>query len=72
MHVSATEKDGKVVFLHKVKSGPADKSYGIHVAQLAQLPEELITRAREILKRLRKKKKRSESFSSKRSTIVIF
>lgn len=49
VHVSATEKDGKVVFLHKLKDGPADKSYGIHVAELAQLPEEIITRAREIL-----------------------
>ncbi|TQR21016.1 DNA mismatch repair protein MutS [Psychrobacillus vulpis] len=49
VHVSATEKDGKVVFLHKLKDGPADKSYGIHVAELAELPEEIITRAREIL-----------------------
>jgi len=49
VHVSATEKDGKVVFLHKLKDGPADKSYGIHVAELAQLPEQIITRAREIL-----------------------
>ncbi len=49
VHVSATEKDGKVVFLHKLKDGPADKSYGIHVAELAQLPEQIISRARDIL-----------------------
>ncbi|WP_144511252.1 DNA mismatch repair protein MutS [Bacillus sp. FJAT-22090] len=49
VHVAATEKDGKVVFLHKLKDGPADKSYGIHVAELAQLPEEIIERAQEIL-----------------------
>lgn len=49
VHVAATEKDGKVVFLHKLKNGPADKSYGIHVAELAQLPEEIISRARDIL-----------------------
>lgn len=49
VHVAATEQDGKVVFLHKLKEGPADKSYGIHVAELAQLPEEIIARAREIL-----------------------
>lgn len=49
VHVAATEKDGKVVFLHKLKDGPADKSYGIHVAELAQLPEQIISRAREIL-----------------------
>lgn len=49
VHVSAVEHQGKVVFLHKIKEGPADKSYGIHVAQLAELPEELINRANEIL-----------------------
>ena len=49
IHVSAIEHNGKVVFLHKIKEGPADKSYGIHVAQLADLPKELINRANEIL-----------------------
>jgi DNA mismatch repair protein MutS len=49
IHVSAIEHHGKVVFLHKIKEGPADKSYGIHVAKLAELPEELINRANEIL-----------------------
>nr|WP_263327845.1 DNA mismatch repair protein MutS [Neobacillus sp. Marseille-Q6967] len=49
IHVSAIEHNGKVVFLHKIKEGPADKSYGIHVAQLAELPKELIYRANEIL-----------------------
>lgn len=49
VHVSATERDGRVVFLHKVKQGAADKSYGIHVAELAQLPEEILSRARVLL-----------------------
>jgi len=49
VHVSAIEQNGKVVFLHKIKDGPTDKSYGIHVAQLAELPIELINRANEIL-----------------------
>jgi DNA mismatch repair protein MutS len=49
VHVSAIEQNGKVVFLHKIKEGAADKSYGIHVAQLANLPESLIKRANEIL-----------------------
>ena len=46
-----TNASGKtaVVFLHKISSGPADKSYGIHVAQLAGLPDAAIQRAREIL-----------------------
>lgn len=49
VHVSAVEQNGKVVFLHKIKEGAADKSYGIHVAQLAELPPDLIERAAEIL-----------------------
>lgn len=49
VHVSATEKDGRVVFLHKVKKGAADKSYGVHVAQLAEMPKEIIERAKVLL-----------------------
>lgn len=52
IHVSAIEHHGKVVFLHKIKQGPTDKSYGIHVAQLADLPKEVIDRANEILSAL--------------------
>ncbi|OLS39189.1 DNA mismatch repair protein MutS [Bacillus sp. MRMR6] len=52
IHVSAIEHNGNVVFLHKIKEGPADKSYGIHVAQLAELPSDLIQRAKEILSAL--------------------
>ncbi|MFS0782211.1 DNA mismatch repair protein MutS [Bacillus sp. 1P06AnD] len=49
VHVSAVEQNGAVVFLHKIKEGAADKSYGIHVAQLAGLPQPLIARANELL-----------------------
>lgn len=49
VHVAAAEQDGKVVFLHKVKDGAADQSYGIHVAELAELPEPILVRARELL-----------------------
>ncbi len=45
----------EVVFLHKIAAGPADKSYGIHVAQLAGLPDAAIQRAREILNTLETK-----------------
>lgn len=50
-HVSATEtEDGEsLIFLHKVKDGSVDKSYGINVAKLAGLPNEVIVRANEIL-----------------------
>jgi DNA mismatch repair protein MutS len=49
IHVAAMEQDGKVVFLHKVMSGPADKSYGIYVADLAGLPQSLVERAKSLL-----------------------
>ena len=49
IHVSAYEEDGKLIFLHKIKEGSVDKSYGIHVAKLANLPDGLIKRADEIL-----------------------
>ena len=49
IHVSATEEAGKLVFLHKVKDGAVDKSYGIHVAKIAGLPEPIIKRANELL-----------------------
>jgi DNA mismatch repair protein MutS len=53
-NVGVTEADGKVVFLHKIIPGGADKSYGIHVAQLAGLPGPVIQRANEILIELEK------------------
>ena len=49
VHVSASEKDGNVTFLHKVVDGAIDKSYGIHVAKLAGMPDGLLKRAKEIL-----------------------
>ena len=67
IHVSAIEHNGKVVFLHKIKEGPADKSYGIHVAQLAGLPSDLISRANEILTAL----EQSDSQEVKPKTEVV-
>lgn len=55
VHVGATEKNGELVFLHKVSAGPADKSYGIHVAKLAGMPDTLLKRADQILQKLEKK-----------------
>lgn len=49
VHVGAVEKDGELVFLHQMQDGPADKSYGIHVAKLAGLPDSLLQRADTIL-----------------------
>src|SRR6202011_4173841 len=48
-HVSVKETGGGIVFLRKVEAGAADRSYGIEVAKRAGLPNEVITRAREVL-----------------------
>ena len=53
-NVAVSEADGKVVFLHKIVPGGADRSYGIHVAQLAGLPSPVIQRANEIMAELEK------------------
>lgn len=52
--ISATEKDGEVVFLHKLIKGKASKSYGIAVAKLAGLPVKVIERAKDVLAKLEK------------------
>lgn len=49
VHVAANEYKGELIFLHKVKDGAVDDSYGIQVAKLANLPEEVIERAQVIL-----------------------
>jgi DNA mismatch repair protein MutS len=54
MHMAVQEADGKILFLHKIHSGAADRSYGIHVAKLAGLPQSVIVRAEELLKDLAK------------------
>jgi len=48
-HVSVKETGGGIVFLRRVEAGAADRSYGIEVAKLAGLPNEVVTRAREVL-----------------------
>ncbi|MCT6877225.1 MAG: DNA mismatch repair protein MutS, partial [Lactobacillus apis] len=52
IHVGATEENGKLIFLHKILPGPADQSYGIHVAQLAGLPRKVLRQATKLLNRL--------------------
>lgn len=62
VHVSAIESGDTITFLHKVKTGAVDKSYGIHVAKLAKMPDKLITRAKDILNEYERspKKERKE------------
>jgi DNA mismatch repair protein MutS len=53
VHVAADERDGDVTFLRTIEEGPTDRSYGIHVADLAGVPEPVVDRSREVLDRLR-------------------
>jgi len=53
VHVAADESDGDVTFLRTVRDGATDRSYGIHVADLAGVPEPVVGRSREVLERLR-------------------
>ncbi len=64
VHVEAYEKDGNVTFLHKVKDGAVDKSYGIHVAKLAGMPKELLDRAEEVLNYFENNGKKSDVTTS--------
>ncbi|SDH54281.1 DNA mismatch repair protein MutS [Alteribacillus bidgolensis] len=49
VHVRAVEEAGEIVFLHKVEEGKADRSYGIYVAKLAELPKDVLLRAEVLL-----------------------
>ena len=51
-NVAVAEEEGRVVFLHRILPGGADRSYGVHVAQLAGLPRPVVVRAQEILEQL--------------------
>ncbi|MCX7683510.1 MAG: DNA mismatch repair protein MutS, partial [Anaerolineae bacterium] len=51
-NLAVVEEGNRIIFLHKVVPGGADRSYGIHVAQLAGVPRPVISRAEELLKRL--------------------
>ena len=63
-NVAVSEADNKVVFLHKIVPGGADRSYGIHVAQLAGLPSPVIQRANEIMAELEKTSGRAVKIDS--------
>ena len=64
VHVEAKETENGVAFMHKVISGPTDKSYGINVASLAGLPKSLIERSKEILLKL-------EETDNKKSLVTL-
>ncbi|MEO2068517.1 MAG: DNA mismatch repair protein MutS [Desulfurobacteriaceae bacterium] len=57
LHVSVEEVENKIIFTHKVLPGASEKSYGIHVAELAGLPKEVVERAKEILNEIERKER---------------
>jgi DNA mismatch repair protein MutS len=62
-NVAVEEADGKVTFLYKVKEGKANRSYGIHVASLAKLPDAVIDRAKSLLKEFENRKQHNNDQS---------
>jgi DNA mismatch repair protein MutS len=56
VHVAVDERDGDVTFLRTVRDGPTNRSYGVHVADLAGVPTPVVGRADEVLDRLREEK----------------
>jgi DNA mismatch repair protein MutS len=61
LHVSATEHEDRIVFLRALKEGPAPGSYGIQCARLAGLPRPVVSRARELLESLERRRPRPEA-----------
>ncbi len=76
-NVAVSEEKGKVIFLRKIVPGGADRSYGIHVAQLAGLPKAVVHRAQEVLSELeasglKKPARRSSRLSPPQLQISLF
>jgi len=61
VHLDATEHGDSIVFLHSVREGPANRSYGLQVAQLAGVPREVIAQARRYLEALESQRDRAAS-----------
>ena len=72
VHVAAKEEGNMITFLHKVQNGPADKSYGIHVARLAKMPEELLDRAQNILDGYEQGEEKKIKDSDNRQLSMVF
>lgn len=72
VHVAAEETNGDVTFLRTIRDGPTNRSYGIHVADLAGVPDPVVSRARTVLDRLRNEKAIQAKGSPDSSTQVVF
>ncbi|MFA5317152.1 MAG: DNA mismatch repair protein MutS, partial [Dehalococcoidales bacterium] len=65
-NVAVVDEGGRVIFLHKIIPGGVDRSYGIHVAQLAGLPRAVVSRAREVLDELEKEARPDKAGTARR------
>jgi DNA mismatch repair protein MutS len=72
VHAKCIEQEGKVVFLHRIVEGGADRSYGIHVAELAGLPSPVIHRAKEILAQLEESKIPEIAVAKEEEPLTLF
>ncbi len=72
LNVDVSEEGGNIVFLHKIIQGSASRSYGIHVARLAGIPETLLSRAREKLSELEKGADEKETETDQEIQLSIF
>ncbi|MEG1487727.1 DNA mismatch repair protein MutS [Lactococcus sp.] len=72
VHVATLEQNGNVTFLHKITDGPADKSYGIHVAKIAGLPQTLLERADLILQELENKPLPAKKVADEQEQLSLF
>jgi DNA mismatch repair protein MutS len=72
--IAINENDGKILFLHKIIKGFADRSYGIHVAQMAGLPASVIRKANQLLLKFEKdvKKSNKEAFTGESQNLNLF
>ena len=61
VHARCEEREGELLFLHRIESGRADRSYGIHVAELAGMPKSVIDRARTVLTELESRQQTAAS-----------
>jgi DNA mismatch repair protein MutS len=72
VHLDATEHGDGIVFLHAVREGPANRSYGLQVAQLAGVPREVIAQARRYLETLESQRDRRKPVSSAQTELPLF
>jgi DNA mismatch repair protein MutS len=69
VHLSAREKDDNIVFMHRIEPGPASQSYGIQVARLAGIPDDVIQLARQELKLLESGSHKLAQLSSQATSV---